>query len=92
MEPPPARSLLQVWVANTTAQVTLRDASLSPDEGARTGRAVADELRGLGVYAVRIYVNGVESRHGSFSRAAQPTPHRVSAGTADVHSLPHRLT
>ena len=90
MEPPPSRTLLQVWVAHSTAQVSLRDASLSPGEVARTGRAVANELLGLGVYAIRIYVNGAESRYGSLARAAQLPLQRVAAG-ADVHSLPHRL-
>lgn len=90
MEPPPSRTLLQVWVAHATAQVSLRDASLSQGEAARTGWAVANELLGLGVYAVRIYVNGVEGRYGSLARAAQPPLQRVAAG-ADVHSLSHRL-
>jgi hypothetical protein len=90
MEPPPSRTLLQVWVAHATAQVSLRDASLSQGEAARTGRAVANELLGLGVYAVRIYVNGVEGRYGSLARAAQPPLHRFAAG-ADVHSHSHRL-
>lgn len=90
MEPPPSRTLLQVWVAHSTAQVTLRDASLSQDEVARTGRAVATELLGLGVYAVRIYVNGVEGRYGSLAREAEPAPQRIAAG-AHVHSLPYRL-
>ena len=90
MEPPPSRTLLQVWVAHATAQVSLRDASLSPGEAARTGKAVANELLGLGVYAVRIYVNGVEGRYGSLARAAQPLLQRVAAG-ADVHSHSHRL-
>lgn len=90
MEPPPSRTLLQVWVAHATAQVSLRDASLSQGEAARTGRAVADQLLGMGVYAVRIYVNGVEGRYGSPARAAQIPLQRVAAG-ADAHSLPHRL-
>ena len=90
MAPPPSRTLLQVWVAHSTAQVSLRDASLSPGEVARTGRAVANELLGLGVYAVRIYVNGAESRYGSLAVQAEPARQRVAAG-AHVHSVPHRL-
>lgn len=92
MEPPPSRTLMQVSVAQSTAQVTLRDASLSQGDVSRTGLAIASELLGLGLglHAVRVYVNGVESRYGLLAREAEPARQRVAAG-ADLHSFPHRL-
>ena len=59
----PSRTLLQVAVAQTTAQVTLRDASLAQGDMALAGQAIATQLLGLGVQSVRVYVNGVESNH-----------------------------
>lgn len=81
---------MQVSVAQSTAQVTLRDSSLSQGDVSRTGLAIASELLGLGLHAVRVYVNGVESRYGSLVREAEPARQRVAAG-ADLHSFPHRL-
>lgn len=59
----PARSALQVAVAQDTAQVSLRDASLSKAEASRISQRMAHQLLETGLASVRLYVNGQVSQH-----------------------------
>ena len=62
----------------------LRDASLTPDEAAPAARAIAGQLLGLGLQAVRVYVNGIESRHGQSVSSSGSAESERPART-DVH-------
>ena len=83
----PSRTSLQVAVAQTTAQVTLRDASLAQGDMALTGQAIATQLLGLGVQSVRVYVNGVESNHRARSNA-QSAPRQDGVDSTSRKTVP----
>jgi len=87
----PARSSLQVAVANGKAQVTLRDAALNANETARLPQAIAHQLLESGLESVRLYVNGRLSQ-----RERSPSRQRTlpdTGSTADpLHTTPLERT
>jgi hypothetical protein len=85
--PTPARSSLQVAVANGTAQVTLRDAALNANEAARIPQAIAHQLLESGLESVRLYVNGRLSQHDR-SPSRQRTPPDIGNSTDPLHITP----
>jgi hypothetical protein len=81
-EPSPAeRVAFHVALTESAAQVSLRDASLTPPAALQTGQAIARQLGALGLNVGRVYVNGQEVRlspgaaeAAPASRPGQPAP------------------
>lgn len=83
--PMPARSALQVAVTDDTAQVTLRDATLSSSEAVRLPQAIAHQLLESGLASVRLYVNGRLSQHDR--RDHSTSRQRILPGIGSTDSL-----
>jgi hypothetical protein len=85
----PSRPVLNVAVVDAAAQVTLRDASLLPEESRLTGQAIARQLAELGLRSTRVYVNGVvveDSAQNTFPGAALPSqPDSARSVQTPVH-------
>jgi hypothetical protein len=77
--PLPSRTLLQVALTDSTAQVSVRDPSLSERGALATSSAIAAQLLGSNVRSVRVYVNGALSQY-----SAQPPSMRVSNEVQDA--------
>lgn len=77
--PLPSRTLLQVALTDSTAQVSVRDPSLSGRGALATSSAIAAQLLGANVRNVRVYVNGVLGEY-----SAQPPSTRLSNEVQDV--------
>ncbi len=77
--PLPSRTLLQVALTDSTAQVSVRDPSLSERGALVTSSAIAAQLLGANVRNVRVYVNGVLGEY-----SAQPPSTRLSNEVQDV--------
>jgi hypothetical protein len=71
--------LLQVALTDSTAQVSVRDPSLSERGALATSSAIAAQLLGSNVRSVRVYVNGALSQY-----SAQPPSMRVSNEVQDA--------
>jgi hypothetical protein len=81
--PAPARSALQVAVADGMAQVTLRDTALNASQAARIPQAIAHQLLESGLASVRLYVNGRLSQHTrSDLGPSRPRTHTDNGSTA----------
>lgn len=79
----PARALLQVAMTDGTAQVTLRDSTLSSTEAARLPQAIAHQLLESGLASVRLYVNGRVSQHGRRDHGPTRQNTRSDVGSTD---------
>jgi len=91
---PHAKTMLHVAVNDSTAQVTLRDTQLQGEHAAATSRNLASQLLSMGVQSVRVYVNGVQTRHQPNVRATDDfSTHRrgVPAVDAEVPLNPSSL-
>jgi hypothetical protein len=86
--------MLHVAVNDSTAQVNLRDTQLQGEHAAATSRNLASQLLSMGVQSVRVYVNGVQTRHQPNVRTTDDfSTHRrgVPAVDAEVPLNPSSL-
>ena len=78
-----------VALTESSAQVSLRDASLTPPEALHTGQAIARQLDALGVRAVRVYVNGIAA-HTTDESSHEPADPSQPSRLMATPSMPPR--